>query len=628
MSITLSDLTKHYRSQLVVSHVSLEIEEGELFVLLGSSGSGKSTILRMIAGLVPPDAGRIELNGVDVTELPPQRRGVGFVFQNYSVFRHMTAARNVEFGLRIRGEAPAERLRRVEQLLELVGLVGLGDRYPDQLSGGQLQRVALARALAYRPAVLLLDEPFGALDVKIRAQLRQSLKAIQDQLGVTTVLVTHDQEEAFELADRIGVLEHGHLVEVATPEALYHRPRSEYAGSFVGSGNVLVGRIEAGQIRLGSAVWPFPAGAPQHVEAAPVRVLFRPETVVLHPGPFPEGSPVYVLGRGRVGASIFAGASLRLRLELEGLQGVRPLAPPVPYGEVKTIIEALIPSRSPMELAESGQDLWVGVREYHVLEPSGLKVLILWDPRPQGAAALELGTRIARITGGRACLLTLVADEQSAISARQELRRWVEQRLPDWPQPELRVRPGPESVAPLLEEAQEGEYDLVVVPGSSPDSLFASALAQEILEVASIPVLLVKEAGPRLERMLICTGAGEPGKADVVFGGRLARHARAKVTVLHLYPPGAESLIVDRGARHLEQACASLEALGVACETRLAAHASPAQGILEQLVSGDHDLLVIGAPARRDLRRLSSADLTSQIVERANRPVLVVPRTE
>jgi nucleotide-binding universal stress UspA family protein len=183
-------------------------------------------------------------------------------------------------------------------------------------------------------------------------------------------------------------------------------------------------------------------------------------------------------------------------------------------------------------------------------------------------------------------------------------------------------------VAPLLEEAQEGEYDLVVVPGSSLDSLFASALAQEILEVASIPVRLVKEAGPRLERMLICTGAGEPGKADVVFGGRLARHARAKVTVLHLYPPGAESLIVERGARHLEQACASLEALGVACETRLAAHASPAQGILEQLVSGNHDLLVIGAPARRDLRRASSLDLTSQIIERANRPVLVVPRTE
>jgi nucleotide-binding universal stress UspA family protein len=288
----------------------------------------------------------------------------------------------------------------------------------------------------------------------------------------------------------------------------------------------------------------------------------------------------------------------------------------------------VIPSRSPIELAESGQDLWVGVREYHVLEPSGLKVLILWDPRPQGAAALELGTRIARITGGRARLLAIAADAQQAGSSELKMAEWLEQQQPAWPRPELRVRQSPAALAPLLEEAQVGEFELVVVPRSGADPYSGSELAREILEVASIPVLLVKEAGPRLERMLICTGAGEPGKADVVFGGRLARHARAKVTVLHLYPPGADSLIVDRGARHLEQACASLEALGVACETRLAAHATPAQGILEQLASGDHDLLVIGAPARRDLRGLSSADLTSQIVERANRPVLVVPRTE
>ena len=628
MSIVLTDLTKHYGSQLVVSHVSLEIEEGELFVLLGSSGSGKSTILRLIAGLVPPDAGRIELNGIDVTELAPQQRGVGFVFQNYSVFRHMTAAQNIEFGLRIRGEPAGERHRRVEQLLELVGLVGLGDRFADQLSGGQLQRVALARALAYRPAVLLLDEPFGALDVKIRAQLRQSLKEIQDQLGVTTILVTHDQDEAFELADRIGVLEHGHLVEVAAPEALYHRPRSEYAGSFVGGGNMLVGRVEAGQIRLGSAVWPFPAGAPQHAEAAPVRVLFRPETVVLNEGPFPESRGVFVLGRGQVGSSVFAGPSQRLRLEIEGLQGVRLLAPTVPYGEDKTIIEALLPSRSPLRLAEPGQDLWVGVLEFHVLEPSGLKVLILWDPAPPGAAALEMGTRIGLITGGGARLLAIAADAQQASSTEAQLAEWLANEHPGWPHPELRVRQSPAALAPLLEEAQAGEYDLVVVPILVTDPLAGSELAREILEVASIPVLLVKESFPRLERMLICTGAGEPGKSDVVFGGRLARHAHAQVTVLHLYPPWAESLIVERGARHLEQACASLEALGVPCETRLAAHAFPAQGILEQLVSGDHDLLVIGAPARRDLRRLSSLDLTTRIINGANRPVLVVPRTD
>jgi sulfate/thiosulfate transport system ATP-binding protein len=205
MSIILTNLTKRYDANVVVNDVSLEVNDGELFVLLGGSGSGKSTILRLIAGLIEPENGRIELNGRDVTYLPPQERGTGFVFQNYSIFRHMTVAQNVEFGLQIRRISPDKRRERSAELLELVGLAGLGGRYADQLSGGQQQRVALARALAYEPAVLLLDEPFGALDVKIRAQLRKSLREIQRKLQVTTILVTHDQEEAFELADRIGV---------------------------------------------------------------------------------------------------------------------------------------------------------------------------------------------------------------------------------------------------------------------------------------------------------------------------------------------------------------------------------------------------------------------------------------
>jgi sulfate/thiosulfate transport system ATP-binding protein len=242
MSIVLSDLTKRFGDAHVVNHVSLEIGDGELFVLLGGSGSGKSTILRMIAGLADADSGRIEIHGKDVTGLPPQARGTGFVFQNYSIFRHMTASENVEFGLRIRKVDEEERRRRSEELLELVGLTGLGERYPSQLSGGQQQRVALARALAYNPEVLLLDEPFGALDVKIRTQLRESLKEIQRQLAVTTILVTHDQEEAFELADRIGLLDRGFLIEVGEPEQLYQKPRTEFAATFIGGGNVLVGR--------------------------------------------------------------------------------------------------------------------------------------------------------------------------------------------------------------------------------------------------------------------------------------------------------------------------------------------------------------------------------------------------
>jgi sulfate transport system ATP-binding protein len=225
MSIVLEQISKRYENQWVVDNVSLEVANKELFVLLGSSGSGKSTILRMIAGLTRPAGGRVFLHGRDVTSLTPQERGTGFVFQNYSIFRHMTVGENIEFGLRIRKTAKGERKQRREQLLDLVGLSGLGNRYAHQQSGGQQQRVALARALAYEPDVLLLDEPFGALDVKIRAQLRRSLKEIQRRLGVTTILVTHDQEEAFELADRIGVLDRGRLLEVGPAENIYAEPR-------------------------------------------------------------------------------------------------------------------------------------------------------------------------------------------------------------------------------------------------------------------------------------------------------------------------------------------------------------------------------------------------------------------
>src|SRR5215216_5584905 len=241
MSIVLEQISKRYGSQWVVDNVSLEVADKELFVLLGSSGSGKSTILRMIAGLSTPTGGRVFLHGRDVTWLRPQARGTGFVFQSYSIFRHMSIADNIEFGLRIRKVPKDERRQKREQLLDLVGLAGLGNRYPHQLSGGQQQRVALARALVYEPNVLLLDEPFGALDVKIRAQLRRSLKEIQRRLGVTTILVTHDQEEAFELADRIGVLERGRLLEVGPGESLM-QSRSLYSRPpFLGRGPCLSG---------------------------------------------------------------------------------------------------------------------------------------------------------------------------------------------------------------------------------------------------------------------------------------------------------------------------------------------------------------------------------------------------
>src|SRR5262245_9178583 len=251
MSIRLEQLSKRYAGHPVVNDVSLEVADGEFFVLLGPSGSGKSTVLRIIAGLTEADAGRVLLHGRDVTGLPPQARGIGFVFQSYALFRHMTVGENIEFPLRVRRVRAAERRRRRDEMLELVGLAGLGGRLPQQLSGGQQQRVALARALAHKPELLLLDEPFGALDARIRAELRRTVRGIQRETGVTTLFVTHDQEEAFELADRIGVMNYGRLLEDGPPRELYLRPQTEFVATFLGTANLMVGECGQEGVRLG-----------------------------------------------------------------------------------------------------------------------------------------------------------------------------------------------------------------------------------------------------------------------------------------------------------------------------------------------------------------------------------------
>lgn len=627
MSIILTDLSKQFGQTLIVNHVSLEIEDGELFVLLGGSGSGKSTILRMIAGLLTPDSGQIELNGRDVTYLPPQARGTGFVFQNYSIFRHMTVSDNVEFGLRIRGRPKAERRQRSEELLDLVGLAGLGSRYPDQLSGGQQQRVALARALAYRPEVLLLDEPFGALDVKIRAQLRESLKEIQRVLGITTILVTHDQEEAFELADRIGVIERGYLVEVGTPETLYHRPRSEFVATFVGKGNVLVGRAEENLIRLGTINLPFPEDAPVHDGGAPVRILFRPEAVAVSTQPFDPLDQVRVLGKGRVIGQVFTGAAQRIRLEMESLQGTRPVVPPPPYGGRTTIIEAQVPSQADEnEAVMPGRELWVGLQEYHVLAPSGLKVLICADDSPTGEAAADFGLKLAQMAKGPTTLLGVAAGSADMGSMREGLES-VHRNHPEGINPRLitHVRQGRNGEEILL-EAQEGDYEIVVMGrGDSQGRL--GATARQVLEQAQLPVLLVQDTRDRLAKVLICTAGGQPGRSDVRFGGRLARRTAAHVTVFHVRHPEATVGDNRRVEAHLRRAKRSLEALGVSTETKIT-NGNALQQILIEAETGDYDLIVIGAPAPYLRSRPIWNDLATQIVGGTARPVTVVPMQE
>ena len=232
-------VSKQFGSFVALDDVSVEVPAGSLTALLGPSGSGKSTLLRIIAGLEVPDAGRVLIGGNDATGLAPQRRGIGFVFQHYAAFKHMTVWKNVAFGLEIRRRPKSEIKERVGQLLELVQLNGFADRYPAQLSGGQRQRMALARALAVEPDVLLLDEPFGALDARVRKELRSWLRRLHDEVHVTTIFVTHDQEEAMDLADQIVVMSHGQVEQVGGARELYDNPANEFVMTFVGEVNQL-----------------------------------------------------------------------------------------------------------------------------------------------------------------------------------------------------------------------------------------------------------------------------------------------------------------------------------------------------------------------------------------------------
>jgi sulfate/thiosulfate transport system ATP-binding protein len=260
MSIVIDHVSRRFESFAAVNDVSLEIAEGELLALLGPSGSGKTTLLRLIAGLDLPDAGRIVINGRDATGLSAGERRIGFVFQHYALFRHMTVRQNVDFGMRVmpaaRRPSKAERRARVERLLGTVQLDGLGDRFPAQISGGQRQRVALARALAIEPCVLLLDEPFGALDAAVRRDLRRWLRELHAGLAVTTIFVTHDQEEALEVADRIVVMNAGRIEQVGTPLEVEARPATPFMYGFLGSANRIAVTVSGTAVAVGGAALP------------------------------------------------------------------------------------------------------------------------------------------------------------------------------------------------------------------------------------------------------------------------------------------------------------------------------------------------------------------------------------
>lgn len=616
MSIVLEQLTKRYDGHPVVNNVSLEVSDGEFFVLLGSSGSGKTTILSLIAGLTGVDHGRVLLHGRDVTLLPTQQRRVGFVFQNYALFQYMNVAENVEFGLSIRKVPAGERRQRRDDLLDLVGLAGLGSRMPRQLSGGQQQRVALARALAYQPDVLLLDEPLGALDAKIRAELRRNLKSIQRKLGITTILVTHDQEEAFDLGDRIGVMSFGRLLEIGTPDELYQKPQTEFVASFLGSGNLLLGEISPQGVQLGALNFPFSPENSQFESEGRVQVLFRPEDVALAPSAAALDCPK--LGQAVVEEVSFGGSFERLRLRLPPIPGVRPITPPVAFGSSSILVEA---TRSPDQASrfplQTGSQTWVGVHRIHTLEHPGLSFLIVSDGSRRSQAAIALAGQIARLAHARVTLIGCGLKDELLQAHLQEARKQLGSGLAT-----LDIQTSAYTPAQAVSRAVEQQlYDLVVMGFNHREDI---SLAEQMLQVGEHHLLLVPGSQETPSQALICVTSGEPGKDDVLFAGRLVRHLGAEATLLSVLPAADGADLEKRTERFLEGGVQSLSILGVPAKTIIRSGVV-SEEISQEISRGEYDLLVLGVPLTTLNGKVSLSGAVAQVLDNAsNRAILVV----
>jgi putative spermidine/putrescine transport system ATP-binding protein len=310
--LELEKLHKEFGDFTAIHEIDVALEAGEFLSLLGPSGCGKTTALRIVAGFERPTSGRVVVEGKDLTSVPPNHRDMGMVFQAYSLFPNMNAEDNVEFGLRVRSRSSAERRKRVEELLELVGLTAAAKRYPHQLSGGMQQRVALARALAIEPRVLLLDEPLSALDAKVRVQLREEIRRLQTQLGITTLYVTHDQEEALSVSDRVAVLSHGRIEQIGSPAEIYNAPGTPFVAEFIGTMNRLEATVaDSGQVQVGGTVVPVD-DARDLPRGERVLVLVRPEILELERADGASSSGALI---GEVVAHIFLGSITRVKVD-------------------------------------------------------------------------------------------------------------------------------------------------------------------------------------------------------------------------------------------------------------------------------------------------------------------------
>jgi len=564
MSITLDQVTKRYQGSPVVNDVSVEVGEGEFFVLLGPSGSGKSTLLRAIAGLTGIDHGRIALHGNDVTHVSARNRGVGLVFQNYALFRHMSVGDNIEFALRVRRMKAAERRARRDELLRLVALEGMGERLPTQLSGGQQQRVAVARALAHKPQVLLLDEPFGALDAKIREELRRTIRQVQRELNITTVLVTHDQEEAFALADRIGVMNLGRLLECGKPDELYARPATRFVATFLGAANLLLARQTAQGIRFGAtpvnvrAMEKFEGGREHEVVA-----VLRPEEIEL--APTRDNLRVNYMAQGVVEEVVFTGAMERMRVRLTSGASDAQLPRSGDANGASAMIEVTRTQHEQRAFPVAlGQAVALGVRRIHVL-PTPLSSYTACAVEPAAAERLA----------GHPFLGELATRMKTRIATRVEAKLGGDAGSAASPVSGVAV------VAPLPDNAAQIEW-----------LLFNGAA-----EVLVLP----NQIGPP-QRVLIHWADDEARRPTLAVAASLLRHVAAEAVYVGIMPEGSSDSQRPLGMRTLLDARSEAQAVhGLEMRTELR-FGPAAEELQRQLGESDDQMLILGISDLAELR--------------------------
>jgi sulfate transport system ATP-binding protein len=578
MSIALDQVTKRYQDQPVVNDVSIEVGEGEFFVLLGPSGSGKSTLLRAIAGLTGIDHGRISLHGRDVTHVRARDRGVGLVFQNYALFRHMTVADNIEFALRVRRMKSADRRARRKELLKLVALEGMDERLPGQLSGGQQQRVAVARALAHKPQVLLLDEPFGALDAKIREELRRTIRSVQRELGITTVLVTHDQEEAFALADIIGVMNHGRLLEVGNPNDLYAQPATRFVATFLGAANLLLARQTADGIRFGAT--PVNAEATEPVQAGrehEVVAVLRPEEVEI--AGTRDGLSSNYIARGAVEEIVFTGALERLRVRLLDEPCAAQLLGPSGDGDARLEITRTQPERRGLPLSQ-GAEIAIGARRLHVL-PTPLSSFLACGATEADAAALAAEPLL------------------ESLSSRMKTRVGVRaiDGLPGTPAPFAGVA--------------------AIAGGAS-----AAATVEWLLRHGAAEVLVLPKNAPSPTRVYIHWTDEAARRATLAVAASLLRHVSAEAVYLGIVPEGRPGSGRTAPMRALLDARSEAQQQhGLEMRTELAIGETVTE-LTRNLSAGAAQMLVLGIT---DISQAGSA-YRSLLAGQPGWPVLIVYR--